>query len=252
MKFFIFLLCSSLTTGSIVKREAEPEAKPEADSFGYGYHGVIHHGGYSAGPECTFTPVKNCETRSIEHPKKVCQTVVDKHEDTVVTEDCEETVTTVCTQSSTTTQHSSKVVDTSSKLVEAGEAKPITEIKTSTGYRRHIKREAEPAPEADPAYVHTYHSTHSVPLRNASPPDCTSTPVKNCKKIPHTKPKIVARVVCDTVVDVEHIEDCKETVTKTCTSETTYESRHSKVVGVDAKVIGVGIGSEGGSEVKTA
>jgi len=260
MKFFVFLLSSSLTAGSIVKREAEPEAKPEADAFGFGYHGVHHgvpvhgvrhHGAYSSAPDCTTTPVKKCETRSVEHPKKVCQTVVDKHEDTVVTEECEETVTTVCTQSTTTAQHSSKVVDTSSTLVEQGQAKPITEITTSTGYRRHIKREAEPVAEAEP-FVHLYDSIHSVPhVKNASPPDCTSTPVKNCKKNPHTRPRVVSRVVCDTVVDVTHIEDCKEVVTKTCTGSTTYESRHSAVVGADVKVIGSGF-SSGSSSVSSS
>merc|ERR1712179_226336 len=73
MKFLSFLLCVSLTAAAIVRREAEP-------------------GGYGAEPQCTVTPVKECKQRTVETPKKVCQTVVDKHEDTVVTETCEEEI----------------------------------------------------------------------------------------------------------------------------------------------------------------
>merc|ERR1712179_358098 len=59
MKFLSFLLCVSLTAAAIVRREAEP-------------------GGYGAEPQCTVTPVKECKQRTVETPKKVCQTVVDK------------------------------------------------------------------------------------------------------------------------------------------------------------------------------
>merc|ERR1712179_714284 len=57
MKFLSFLLCVSLTAAAIVRREAEP-------------------GGYGAEPQCTVTPVKECKQRTVETPKKVCQTVV--------------------------------------------------------------------------------------------------------------------------------------------------------------------------------
>merc|ERR1712055_20619 len=232
MKFLTIVTCFGLAVGSTVKREAEPEAEAQ---FGFGIH---EHRAYSSAPECTFTPVKDCKTRDVERPKKICQTVVDKHEDTVVTEECEETVTTVCTQTSSTTQHRSKVVDSSSKLVEEGSPKPITEI--SHGYSRHVKREAEPVAEADPGFIQRYSgdSVHSVPIRNLSPPDCKSTPVKNCENKPRTSNRVVSRVVCDTVVDVTQIEDCTETITKSCTSARTYQSSRSRVVGGETKIVG--------------
>merc|ERR1712179_900987 len=131
MKFLSFLLCVSLTAASIVRREAEP-------------------GGYGAEPQCAVTPVKECKPRIVETPKEVCQTVVDKHEDTVVTETCEEEITTTCVQVSSTKHHSSKIVDTGSALVETGVPRPILTKSVqhagdhhgvSSGYS---KREAEP------------------------------------------------------------------------------------------------------------
>merc|ERR1712002_1362596 len=124
MKVFSILLCVSLTAASIVKREAEPS-------------------GYGSEPQCTVTPVKQCVPRIVETPKEVCQTVVDKHEDTVVTETCEEEIITTCVQVSTTKHRSSKVVDTSTALVETGVPKGIEtkSVKHTSGYH---KREADP------------------------------------------------------------------------------------------------------------
>merc|ERR1712055_1033298 len=235
MKFLTIVTCFGLAVGSTVKREAEPEAEAQ---FGFGIH--EHRGAYSSAPECTFTPVKDCKTRDIEHPKKVCQTVVDKHEDTVVTEECEETITTVCTQTSTDTQLSSSIKDKSSTLVEEGVARPITEIQTnarSFGHPHFWKREAEP--KAEPGFGRIGFGRHiSVPLRNINHPDCTSTPVKTCKDVPVTRPRVVSRVVCETVVDVTTVEDCKKTVTKTCASSDTYTAHHTKVTGHSKQVIG--------------
>merc|ERR1711909_167396 len=118
MKFLSFLLCVSRTAASIVRREAEP-------------------GGYGAEPQCTVTPVKECKPRIVETLKEVCQTVVDKHEDTVVTETCEEEITTTCVQVSSTKHHSSKIVDRSSSLVETGVPRQIeTKSVQHTGGRQ--------------------------------------------------------------------------------------------------------------------
>merc|ERR1712126_419732 len=91
MKFPVFLFCVGLSAAAIVKREADAEA----DAGVY-----ASHGGYASAPVCTVTPVKECVPRQVENPRKVCQTVFDIHEDTVVTETCEEVVRTVCTQTS--------------------------------------------------------------------------------------------------------------------------------------------------------
>merc|ERR1712179_901864 len=235
MKFLSFLLCVSLTAAAIVRREAEP-------------------GGYGAEPQCTVTSVKECKQRTWVTPKEVCQTVVDKHEDTVVTETCEEEITTTCVQVSSTKKHSSKVVDKSTALVETGVPRQI-ETKSvqhsgdhqvvSSGYS---KREAEPIfpikfrvpkifsgkktrPTASykaPSPHKTHHVpapvvygepapvVHSVPVKT-SPPECTSTPVKTCKNT--------------------HVEDCTETITKSCASSSTSHSKTSKVTGHDLKVL---------------
>merc|ERR1712179_501735 len=258
MKFLSFLLCVSLTAASIVRREAEP-------------------GGYGAEPQCTVTPVKECKPRIVETPKEVCQTVVDKHEDTVVTETCEEEITTTCVQVSSTKHHSSKIVDTGSALVETGVPRPILtkSVQHAGGYS---KREAQPgfirkytrphtsshtshrsshsAPRYHSAPVTTHHVSapqvhhapapvvHSAPAQT-SPPECTSTPVKTCSHTPVSKPRHVSRVVCETVVDITHVEDCTETITKSCASSSTSHSSNSRVVGHDVQVIAGGSVSGG-------
>ena len=61
MKFFAFLLCASLSTAAVVKREADADAAPDADvdaDPGYGRH----RGGYSSTPVCTLTPVLRSAT----------------------------------------------------------------------------------------------------------------------------------------------------------------------------------------------
>merc|ERR1712098_105188 len=262
MKFFSILLCVSLTAASIVRREAEP-------------------GGYGSEPQCTVIPVKECVPRTVETPKEVCQTVVDKHEDTVVTETCEEEITTTCVQVSTTKHRSSKVVDTSTALVETGVPKGIEtkSVKHTSGYH---KREADPIfdlklklpflPKKKKApRAHTRHHSHHVakpvvkhiptpkvysapapkvysapapkvhhvapapvvysepepvPVVESAPLECSSTPVKTCSNTPVTKQRKVPRVVCETVVDITHVEDCTETITKNCASSSTSQTSH--------------------------
>jgi len=170
--------------------------------------------------QCTETPVVTCVPRQVETPKEVCQQVKDVHTDTVITETCEETITTVC--SHTNTKTSSGIVDTSSTLVETGV--PLHPLEVAGNARSsysssHHKREAS-------GYSHGVSST----------PNCSSTPVKSCTKTPKSTPRNVFRTVCDTLVDVTHIEDCTETVTKTCQSSSTSTSKHSKVVGHDTRV----------------
>merc|ERR1711909_205893 len=230
MKFLSFLLCVSLTAAAIVRREAEP-------------------GGYGAEPQCTVTPVKECKQRTVETPKKVCQTVVDKHEDTVVTETCEEEITTTCVQVSSTKHHSSKIVDRSSSLVETGVPRQIV----SSGYSKReaqpdfVRKSSRPSPStryvSKPAPVVVHHVSAPV-VKTApaqtSPPECTSTPVKTCKNTPVSTPRQVSRQVCETVVDITYVEDCTETITKSCASSSTSHSATSRVTGHDLQVIAGG------------
>merc|ERR1711874_622969 len=218
------------SAGNIVKREAEAEAEAEADPEAFvGYHNVPVA---VAVPQCTLTPVRQCTPRKVETPRKVCQQVVDTHEDTVVTEDCKEVVTTVCSQT-TTTHHTSNVVDTSTKVVETGVPKPFTSVTTSGVNYVHVKREAD----AEPFYGVHHVSRVTVPVQTSTAPDCSSTPVKTCNKTPTTSIRKVFRTVCETVVDVTNIEDCTETVTRNCQSVTTSHSSHSTVTGHELKVI---------------
>merc|ERR1712168_985309 len=117
MRSFVFLFFVGLSAAAVVKRDAEPEA--EADPSGY------RTGGYSSAPVCNETPVRECKPRHIENPRKVCQTVYDTHEDTVVTEHCEEIVTTQCTQTSQSASQNSEVVDQFTRLVETGVPRAI-------------------------------------------------------------------------------------------------------------------------------
>merc|ERR1711962_1640581 len=143
MKFPVLLFCLGLSAAAIVKREADAEADPEADAGVY-----ASHGGYASAPVCTITPVKECVPRQVENPRKVCQTVFDIHEDTVVTETCE------------TASHHSHVVDTSSRLVEAGVPAAIPHGHgVVAGHGGYHKREAEA--EAEPGYGYR----HSAPIR---------------------------------------------------------------------------------------
>merc|ERR1712055_1218008 len=225
MRVLAFLLCTSLAAANIVKREATAEADADA------YIHLGHH--VHAVPRCTLTPVRDCKPRKVETPRKVCQQVADTHEDTVVTEDCKEVTTTVCTQTTTATQHTSNVVDTSSEIIEKGEPKPAESIThNAVSYRRYGKRDAE----ADASYSEHHFSSHvSVPIRNVSPADCKSTPVKTCEKNPVKHTRKVFRTVCDTVVDTTNIEDCTETVTRNCVSESTRS--HTSVKSHESKTL---------------
>jgi len=255
MHVSLFLFYIGLSAAAIVKREAEAEASPEAEAD----PGYVRHGGYaSSAPVCTLTPVKKCVPRQVENPRKVCQTVVDIHEDTVVTQTCEEVVRTVCTQTSEKASTHSHVVDKSTRLVEAGVPKalphPAPVHAHAYGKREaEAEPEAEADPEADPyygnygrrgygGYGHGHVVAHVAPVKAVvAPPVCDSVPEKKCVDVPVSTPRKVARTVCDTVVDVTTIEDCHETVTKTCQQSHTKTSSHSAVVGHETKVVATAV-----------
>merc|ERR1719334_1338492 len=221
MKVLVLIICLGVVSANILKRAA----KAFGHGFGHGigaigYVGSTHHvtktHHVSSAPRCKHTPMRECTPRMVEHPRKVCQQVKDVHEDTIVTEDCEETITKVCTIETVTQEHTSTVVDESSQLVESGEPKDPESLPKS--YSRAIyKRDANAEPSR---YESNYHhaSVGSAPITKVSTPDCTTTPVKTCERNPKTKQRNVFRTVCDTVVDVEEIEDCTETVVSNCES----------------------------------
>jgi len=237
MQLSVFLFYIGLTTAAIVKREAEAEASPEAEADPGGY--------LSTAPVCKTSPVRKCVPRKVERPRKVCQTVVDHHEDTVVTETCEEILRTVCLTSEPVSQQS-QVVDISTRLVEAGVPKAIPHLTPVHSIKRR-GAEAEAKAEADPeaeavGYKLVPVAAPAVPVKPVpTPPVCNSVPEKKCVDVPVSTPRKVARTVCDTVVDVTTIEDCHETVTKTCQQSHTKTSSHSAVVGHETKVVATAV-----------
>merc|ERR1712215_274275 len=243
MKFFTFLFFVGFSAAAYIKRDAEAEADPS------GYR----TGGYSSAPVCNETPVRECHPRQIENPRKVCQTVYDTHEDTVVTEHCEEIVTTQCTQTSQSATQPSGVVDQHTRLVETGVPRAIDHRAhavvghavgglavggASYGVGHHYKREADA--DADASYGHAagYAAGYVSPV---AAPVCNSVPERRCNKVPHSTPRQVARTVCDTVVDITVIEDCQETVTTVCQQTSTAHSSSSAVVGHDTQVVATGV-----------
>merc|ERR1712198_675900 len=112
MKLFSILFCVGLSQAFLVRREADAEAKPEADAGHYGYA----QGAVSA-PVCNSVPVKTCNPRNVETPRKECHQEYDEIVDTTITEHCEEVVTTTCQQTSTQVHKSAAIVGHDSKVV---------------------------------------------------------------------------------------------------------------------------------------
>merc|ERR1712179_309391 len=94
--------------------------------------------------------------------------------------------------------------------------------------------DAEPAADADAEADAGYGYAHAAPVVSA--PVCNSVPVKQCKEVPVSTPRKVAKTVCATHVDVTTIEDCKEIITTQCSQTSQKVATHSAVVGHDTKV----------------
>merc|ERR1739838_51385 len=92
----------------IGKREAEAEAEAEPGQS------------YSTGPKCHDTKDRQChktpKQNSRKIPRKVCKTIVD----TTYIENCQDTITTHCTETSQQVSRSSAVVGHDSKVVSRG------------------------------------------------------------------------------------------------------------------------------------
>jgi len=91
--------------------EAAPEADAEAGHYGYAASPVV-----AAAPVCSSVPVKKCNKVPVSTPRKVAKTVCKTVEDITTIEDCQETITTECTQTSTKVAHSSAVIGHDTKV----------------------------------------------------------------------------------------------------------------------------------------
>merc|ERR1712106_681403 len=202
MKFFAIICCVGLAQAGLVRREAEPDAEADAEADpGYGHHGYAQ--GAVSAPVCHSVPEKTCVPRQIETPRKVCHQEYDEILDTVVTQHCEEVVTTTCQQTSQTSSHTSAIVGQDSKVVATGVvATPAVTVAHGHGHAvaahgavrshgavGHVgygKREADAEPaadaeaDADAAYGYGYAAHPQV----VSAPVCNSVPVKQCRDVP--------------------------------------------------------------------
>merc|ERR1712055_325403 len=243
MKFAIVLLGAGLAA-------AAPKAEPEAArllfpgrSVGLGSSvavgrtvGVVGRTtvGHVSAPACVRTPVKECVPRTVETPRKVCQTVGDVFEDTTITERCQEVITTTCTQTSEESHITESVSSTDTVKVEEGVPVDAQTLGRASGVlHRHIgKREADAEALHGSISTTLYNTRISKPVKKVGHPDCVSELVKQCENIPNSNKRNVARTVCDTVVDTHEVEDCTETITEVCEQTNTYSHTTGKRVGV--------------------
>merc|ERR1712179_732538 len=224
MKFAIVLLGAGLVA-------AAPKAEPEAARLlfpGRSVGSTVAVGrtvglvgrttvGHVSAPSCVRTPVKECVPRTVETPRKVCQTVVDVFEDTTITERCQEVITT-----------------TDTVKIEEGVPVDAQSLGRATGvvHRTFGKREADAEALHGSTSTTLYNTRISKPIKTVGHPDCVSEPVKQCENIPNSNKRNVARTVCDTVVDSHEVEDCTETITEVCEQTNTYSHTSGKRVGV--------------------
>merc|ERR1711934_338488 len=242
MKFAILLLGASLVA-------AAPKAEPEAARLLFPGRGTVTHSvglgrsvglvgrttvGHVSAPSCVRTPVKECVPRTVETPRKVCQTVVDVFEDTTITERCQEVITTTCTQTSEESHIVESIASTDTVKIEEGVPVDAQTLGRASGVlHRHIgKREADAEALHGSTHTTLYNTRISKPIKTVGHPDCVSEPVKQCENIPNSNKRNVARTVCDTVVDSHEVEDCTETITEVCEQTNTYSRSSGKRVGV--------------------
>merc|ERR1711951_243958 len=180
--------------------------------------------GHVSAPSCVRTPVKECVPRTVETPRKVCQTVVDVFED----------ITTTCTQTSEESHITESIASTDTVKVEEGVPVDAQTLGRASGVlHRHIgKREADAETLHGSVSTTLYNTRISKPVKKVGHPDCVSEPVKQCENIPNSNKRNVARPVCDTVVGTHEVEDCTETITEVCEQTNTYSHTTGKRVGV--------------------
>merc|ERR1712123_432741 len=101
----------------IGKREAKAEAEAESEAEAEAEAEAEPGQSYSTGPKCHDTKDRQChktpKQNSRKIPRKVCKTIVD----TTYIENCQDTITTHCTETSQQVSRSSAVVGHDSKVV---------------------------------------------------------------------------------------------------------------------------------------
>merc|ERR1711937_616873 len=205
MKALAIICFIGFAQSGIVKRDAEPDASPDAVPDAEADPGYAYAQGAVSAPVCHSVPEKTCVPRQVETPRKVCHQEYDEILDTVITQHCEEVVTTTCQQVSQTSHHTSAVVGQDSKIVATGV----------------VATPAVTVAHGHPVAAGNGHATVAHGHAVAAP---VSTPRK------------VAKTVCATHVDVTTIEDCKEVITTQCSQTSQKVATHSAVVGHDTKV----------------
>ena len=108
--------------------DAEADAAPEAEAGHYGYAAspVV-----AAAPVCSSVPVKKCNNVPVSTPRKIAKTVCKTVEDITTIEDCQETITTECTQTSTKVAHSSAVIGHDTKVGPAEVVAHVAPVATA-------------------------------------------------------------------------------------------------------------------------
>lgn len=118
------------------KREADADAAPEAEADA-GHYGYAASPVVATAPVCSSVPVKKCNKVPVSTPRKIAKTVCKTVEDITTIEDCQETITTECTQTSTKVAHSSAVIGHDTKVGPAevvAHAAPVAAAPVVAGY----------------------------------------------------------------------------------------------------------------------
>merc|ERR1711970_169812 len=202
-----------------VKREAEAEAEAEP---GYGHNNL----------QCFSKPHKQCHQKPIQKQRQECHEEYDVIVDTTYIEECQDTITTHCQETSQQVHRSSAVVGHDSKVVGRGYG----------GYGGYGigKREADAEPKADA-------KADAEPGQSYfTGPKCHDKKDRQCQKIPKQNSRKVPRKECKTIVDTTYIENCQDIITTHCQETHQKVSHSSAVVGHDSQVVSRGYGSYGG------
>lgn len=122
------------------KREAEAAADAEAHPPHPLHPAEVHESpAHISHPLCNSVPVKHCENIPTHTPRRVAHTVCAVHVDITTIEDCQEIITTKCSQTSQAVAHASNVVghDTRVGPPELVAHHPIGPLGPPSGHPHH-------------------------------------------------------------------------------------------------------------------
>merc|ERR1712098_444817 len=171
---------------------------------------------------------KHCHTKYNIKYEQACHEEYDVVVDTTYIEECQDTITTHCHETSQQVHHSSAVVGHDSKVVDGGYG----------GYGGYGKREAEAEAKAD--------AKAEAGKTYSTGPKCQDKKDRQCHKIPKQNSRKIPRKACKTIVDTTYIEQCQDIITTHCEEVHQKVSHSSAVVGHDSKVVSHGYGGYAG------